>query len=298
MVSAFRITYIMWKAKMLEEKLQKLHGGIRMFEMTLIHIIPHEKKEFEKVKKDYISKISKEIRSVNSEIKKFNKFLKEHKKFWEFENIKEIDPSKIISILKGVEYRDESISILLKKDSSEYKDKKMREENFELKIDSILNSTFRSIRDIMLPFIKMVGKFDNKKLEKTKYERWIDEINDVFSVGYPELALFIAGRLLENIIIDYMKSLRKNKKINITYKRICKEMYAESRLNYLKGKWISEKDYYKIKSIKFDRNIVAHYISRKEFLEARKDSEANIKISINLIEKIYSKILNQRRASN
>ena len=70
-------------------------------------------------------------------------------------------------------------------------------------------------------------------------------------------------------------------------------MSAEDRLNFLKGNFITDKDYHKTQSIKFDRNIVGHYFSKKEFIEAQQDAESDIQISLNLIERIYDKIQKQ-----
>lgn len=288
MVNAVVISFIIWKSMMLKKSIEELQYLICNFDMALLYICPSEKSQFNQIKKDSIKRILEKIKEINKELSKFGSFLKECGNLGDFRSIKRIDSYKIKSILEDVRYNKETISILSKKDSLEFKNKQVRRENFQMKIDSILKETLIPLNGIFLYFRDNANRFKSKKLKGTKYKEWISEIDDIFSVGYPTLAVFVAGRTLERIILDYIISLKKAKKIDKPYKKI-KDMDFSDKLNYLKGKWISEKDYFKINSIKFDRNLVAHYTSKKEFLEAQKDAESDIKISINIIERIYNK---------
>jgi len=296
MASALEIAYIMWESKLLEREIKELFNLMQSFETTLIYIVPSEKRKFENLKKEQMKAILCKLKKINKEISEFNKQLeiKEYIKFCDIDEITKIDSRAIKSILSKIEHRKGSILDLLKKDSTSFKDKEMRADNFRIKIKLIMRDTLESLEKIILSFIKITKRFESKKLKGTIYDKWIAEINDIFSVGYPELALFICGRTLEKIILDYMILLKKNKKINKTYAQI-RKMEAEDRLNYLKGKFISEKDYHKIQSIKFDRNLIAHYSSIKYFLEAKKDSESDIKLAINLIERFHKKMVEQKK---
>lgn len=292
-INIIDIVKIVSKKNLLERDIISLNANLQSIGSRLTE--SYREEEFNSIKNEEFLQIINEIEITNKNISSFNNYLKRFRVFWKFKNIVIVDLKEIKSIIKNIKFEKrpfKSIKYLegrlkdLKKTPPKFS---LREENFIMKVQKVLNETINSLRRIFDLFFENSLKFRVGKLEDTKYEKFVLEVNCLFSLGYPPLALFIMGRTLERIILDFMISLRKRKKIDKTYFQI-NNMNSEDRLNYLKGRWISEKDYHKINSIKFDRNIVAHYPSKKDFLEVQKDAESNIKIAMNLANKIYSKI--------
>lgn len=242
-------------------------------------------------------------KKINKDISTLNRWLGYFIKIYHFKKVPIISLTSLRSITQSISYEKKSFNAHQR---LAYIDKRIKdlhrknpryppkEENLSFKINHLLQGTFHSLKNINGDFIAISKKYFKHNLGETKYGREInEELASVFSIGYPELALFIAGRILETAIKDYMLLLRKRKKINKTQAQINK-MKAEDRLNYLSGRWLNEKDISKLRSIKFDRNIVAHY-DKKSYPDVLKDAEADIALSINILERINHKIEQEKK---
>lgn len=255
---------------------------------------------FKERKEEMIKTTGKYIFFINSNIDKFNKFLKEISPFWDFKKIETIKKELIFSILESLEFikreNKDPKSIKerltqkienLKKDPPKYE---TIEENFLLKIDNILYPTIYSLNEIkIILFRKVLEILPEKDFCIEKYNEFIVESCNLYGLGYPHLALFIVGRTIEKIILDLTILLSKNKKIGQTEKDLL-EMNAEKRLNVIKDKFISEKDYYLLKTLKFDRNVIAHFDSKEDFLDLTKNARSSISIGFGIIDKLCNLI--------
>ena len=129
-----------------------------------------------------------------------------------------------------------------------------------------------------------IESFGLNKVNPT-YHKDLHEVIDLYLMGYRSTSLLVLGRIFEQIMTKHLLRLCRDKKINVTRKKIL-NMRFENKLGFLKANgFISEKDWLIVSKVKFDRNIGGHFVDKKLTREAETESEATIKLALKLINK-------------
>jgi hypothetical protein len=250
-------------------------------------------------KKKYYKSVSGAIKDINKKIKHFNHTVKELNK--EFSIIKEIDLSEIKKIIfehKGDYPKSTgpgSCMDELKGISSSPSGLSRR--HTVLLIHNIIFTTKQSMAEFGKSVIQNVKPFEciNKKKIRSSVKTEIDKIEAIYSIGGLAEAIFVLGRLLENVINQYLLLLKKNKILNLTYKHIKSGNFTfDNKLDFLNGKkLISVTHYSKMKSVKWDRNLYGHNSRVKP-----KDASAMVIIGLYSIEYLDYKIQKLKKLLN
>lgn len=282
------------RIRFLIEQLENLYFGL-----FVTNLYYENKEEGIKKKKEYFNNVKGQVLKTNKKIRDFNRFLKSlfNTRYFKFERIEKIDLDKIKSIidnhkgdypqerrvgstLKFMLARDESASSLSRKHTAQLLSNtllpvKLSLSNFAKNLDK-LTFPFKDYEELGLP---------------SNVEREIRKAEESYSIGLPEEAVFILGRLVDKLTRKCLLLLKKKKRVPNTYKEI-NEMSFENRLNILssnKLNFFSEDQKAKALAIKWDRNIYGHgRLSTKKMSE--KDADAIIKIGINTVKLLDSKI--------
>ncbi|MGD8307130.1 MAG: hypothetical protein PVF17_10790 [Ignavibacteria bacterium] len=249
------------------------------------------KKEGINKKKQYYEKSSTVIRDINKKIRHFNSIVKKLNS--DLTLLKEIDlisVKKVIDEHKGdypkatgsSSFTDE---ILGKGDSPSV----LARKHTALLIRNILMNTKLSMSDFgksVTNFVKPFECINREKMRKGTVSE-IDKIEAIYSIGGLAEAIFVLGRLLENIINQYLLLLKKCKLIAKTYNFIKSEKFSfENKIDYLYSrKFITPSKFSKMKSVKWDRNLYGHSNRVKP-----KDAYAMIIIGLQGIEYLDYKI--------
>ena len=137
--------------------------------------------------------------------------------------------------------------------------------------------------------IQFVDPFEwiNKEKIQRSIKSEIDKIEAIYSIGGLAEAIFVIGRLLENIINQYLILLKKNKRVDLKTKFIKSDQFKlENKIDFLYSKkFITASQFSKMKSIKWDRNLYGHNSRVKP-----KDADAMVIIGLQGIEYLDYKI--------
>lgn len=243
-------------------------------------------------KKDkYYKSVSEVIKDINKKIKHFNHLVKNLNK--EFSLIKEIDLANIKKIIlehKG-DYPKSTgpDSFMEELRGTANSPSALSRRHTVLLIRNVLFATKHSMAEFGKSVIQNVKSFEhiNKKKIRSSTKTEIEKIEAIYSIGGLAEAIFVLGRLLENVINQYLLLLKKNKKLNLTYNYIKSDKFTfDNKLDYLYGKkLIPVTNYSKMKSVKWDRNLYGHNNRVKP-----KDASAMVIIGLNSIEYLDNKI--------
>lgn len=256
-------------------------------------------------KREYTDSLKIQIEKINSDIKSFNGLL------WvafginhQFEKLPQIAFPEVRRI------------ILKHKGNYPAEEKGISNFSKELLGDTDSASslarrhTALQIRNVLLPLRLGLGRFVEslKKLEEpfqeyiTKKEKLqpiisneIEKAEACYSIGLRGEAVFIIGKVLENLCTEWLTILKKEGRAgaeNLTLKK----MDFETKINilYRKLKVLTPSQYSKIMSIKWDRNIFGHEIKQTKKIE--KDADIGVKMGISLIFLIEEKLNKIRRS--
>ena len=228
-----------------------------------------------KRKKELLKRIKINIANINKLITLFNKALTKYFPYLRARPITPINFNEINNII--IEHN---------------KPGKIAGEHTVLKIRNAINKTDQSIGEFIQSFDNLFLLFDYQGDIKTdKYtDKIIEEAFDIYSIGHFETALFLMGKCLDYLITKYLKLCAQKKIINYKVGTI-QSWTFDTKINILKRhNLVTENDYSKIMSIKWDRNISGHPSTVKELKKLRNDSEAMIRLSVNQIMEISKKI--------
>jgi len=275
MVGFETIFYFAMELKRIEDL--KMHLKIHFNGVSLVALYFENETEEKKVKKTFFIRVSKVVKDLNSEIKIFNKQLKNNFKHLDAREIELIDLNeieKIISEHKNVTSLGRDHTIL-------------KLNNCLIKTENSIKNLFHSFDNLHIPF---GGKNKTLKVDRPTF-KIIKEAFDVYSLGYSETSVFLMGKGLEYTITKYLKRSIIQKKIPYTYKEFLKWTFHR-KIGILKEeKIISQNDYSKIMSIKWDRNISGHPSKKSEIKKLRDDADAMIKLSINKILEFHHRMI-------
>lgn len=266
------------------EQIESLYLGLFISDLRY-----KDEKEGKNKKNDFYNKLREVIKKTNHEIKKFNFIIKKlDKSLAPLKIIDLVQIKKIIenhkgdyaqgAFLKEIFGEGDSPSVLSRKHTA-------------LLIRNILWMTHLSMTKFLESLEIWLAPFnsiDNEKIRKiTKKE--LDKIKAIYSIGCLGEAIFMVGRLLENIITEYLLLLKKNKATDLKINYIKSVDFSfENKIDFLHGKKqkiLSNSQWSKMKSIKWDRNTYGHYNRIKP-----KDAGAIITIGLQNIEFIDKKI--------
>lgn len=136
--------------------------------------------------------------------------------------------------------------------------------------------------------------YKNKKKYRKIVSREIEKSVICYSVDLKGEAVFIIGRLLENLCTEWLFFLKRKGSTELKAVDIANLDFDQklNRLHYKLNK-ISPSQFSKAMALKWDRNTFGHKIGKLN--ELSKDADSNIKTGINLITFIESKVAHKTR---
>lgn len=242
-------------------------------------------------KKKYLSSLKTQIEKINKKTKTFN----EIRKFAFGEK------SKLIKLSSINFSKMREIIIKHKGDYLEEKGLKNFTEEFLGTTDSASSlarkHTALLLRNTLMPLRIELGRFiESLKLLEEPYQEFFETKKKIraiisreieksvicYSVNLKGEAVFIIGRLLENLSAEWLIQLKRRgvpqlKGVDIRNLDFDQKL---NRLHYILKK-ISPSQYSKAMALKWDRNTFGHRVGKLNDLS--KDADSNITIGINLI---------------
>lgn len=157
-----------------------------------------------------------------------------------------------------------------------------------------LNRFIESLRLFEEPYQEYLEK---KKKVRIIVSREIEKSIVCYSVNLNGEALFIIGRLLENLSTEWLIQLKRQGAIQLQNAKI-EELDFDQKLNRLchVHKKITHGQFSKAMSLKWDRNIFGHKI--RKLNDLNKDSGSNIRIGVGLVMLFESKIKKKTTLKN
>jgi len=258
----------------------------------------NSKKEFEKNRQRGKERIRGGIKNINENIVELNKSLRIIRDIYDFKSVSQVKTRPILKCLDEIEYRNEKDEIKRHKGLKNYiaymektlkKNKCLCKNEVEhkiLKVLKILEKNTEEIYDINKKIDKRNNIFQKKypKTLKSKYSNICQEIIGLYGLGYDKMALFMSGTLIERFVTDILKTKIKSRSIDITLSNL-KNMRAKDKIGkIIKDKILARKECLRIKTIKIDRNILAHPSGREREKQAKKEARIQIENALIVIE--------------
>jgi len=289
---------------------RSIHNVDSVFHGALWASLVYEnKKEGIAKKREFYLHVKKEVNELNKEIKDFNNIKESIFSHTNLEDIGEVDISEIKKIIdkhkgdyhvdypKKTDKRNGAFSdikgfVLGTEDSPS----SLSRRNTFILLERTLDDTKKSVHKLME---NIRNNDDFSKLfwgdKKNRYRKYIKseikKASDCYSFCLIGEAVFIIGRCVEKVLTDYLICLKKQGKIKYKLSEI-KSWDYDTKINILgkKEKIITQNQYSKLMSLKWDRNIFGHHSKQKEIIQSTKDAEAIIRIGINLLNHFEQKI--------
>ncbi|MCK5624832.1 DUF4145 domain-containing protein [Candidatus Pacearchaeota archaeon] len=260
------------------KEIENLKINLRVnFNGVLLTALYFKNKSEEKERKDKFFNRNKEIiEEINKEINKFNLKLKEKYKFLPLKSLEIIN----LEYIKKIIYEHQG------KDSTSRKYTLLQLNNCLLDFENSIKNFLDSFEIQLIPFKgRDVTDFLNEE-----NGIMVKEAFDIYSIGYFGTAVFLMGKCLEKNITDFLKKNVNKNKIKYPLNEIEKCTFHQ-KINILKNEtFISESDYSKIMSIKWERNIAVHPSKKEEIEKLMADSSGTITLCINQIINFQKKI--------
>ncbi len=257
----------------------------------------------------YLGTAAKQVELTNKKIAEFNKFKNEEFQYLKADNIEKLNFGKIAKIIKS---HKENYKFESPRDKDPNVDTKIVDraiiefytgegnspssissKNISLRLAAILRESELSVNRMMeqcfinpyVPFGGIKRKFNTRK----HISLYLQQASDLYTLGFGDLSLFVIGKCLEKSITNYFYILNKNHKIgknkNIKY------INFDTKINILhKYKFLTEREFSKIMSVKWDRNGIAHPLHTNEYRQVKLDIDGMIQIGINQVELTEKKI--------
>ena len=145
-------------------------------------------------------------------------------------------------------------------------------------------------REVLSRIILVRDYFVKNVTIPNKYSGSVNEVVDLYLIGYRKTALMCLGRIFEEIFTKYLLRLKRQHVIKKTIQDIeC--MKFENKISYLYSiKKISHKDWTIFSKLVWDRNVGAHYSKKREQVDTEQEAKETIKLAINLLNKYYNLI--------
>jgi hypothetical protein len=269
-----------------KQKIKELFDGVH----TEVHnICKHHinNKEFNKTKENSKKKLNDKINQINHLISLLNKEIKEFKDIYDFKKVSRVKRN-LVNFVNEYEIRGKNSSYDILKEYGDLKERVLKrgcrfktEVDFgKMRVQLALEETIKDLEDInkKIDYKNMLFFKDQNDKDLVLlgyYWDYFKNIASLYGLGYEDLAVFLSGNLLEKLVTDYIILLIKKKKINLSIKRL-HEIKFEDKINLIHN-FILEKEYLRLKSIKIDRNILAHPHSKKVSIQTKRESETQIK---------------------
>lgn len=276
------------------EQFEDLHLGL------FINSLRYKKeKEGKKLKNDFIKSTTQSIKLINKEIKDLNIFIKYlNKTGLHLALIEKIDNSTIKKIIlshKGHYPKEEGVGSFIKDALGEGDSPSILARRYtSLQISNVILKTKISLSNFVKSlndFLRVFESIDRSKLRQST-QKEIEKIRAFYSMGFFGEAIFITGRLLECLLTEYILILKKSGKIYLTKKQIL-DLDFHNKIETLHSKKLSilsESQFSKLMSIKWDRNIYGHKIGLRT-----KDYQAIITIGLIAIDVFEKKLVGVKK---
>ncbi len=253
-------------------------------------------------KNKYLSSLKNQVEKINKEVKTFN----------EIRKLSFGEKSKLTKLLPINFARMKLIVLKHKGDYPREKGLASTEELFGT-TDSASSlarkHTALLLRNTMMPLRIELGRFveslktleepyqefyKNEKRYRKIVSKEIEKSVICYSVDLKGEAVFIIGRLLENLCTEWLLLLKKEGSPQLRAVDI-ENLDFDQKLNRLHYnlKRISPSQFSKAMALKWDRNAFGHRIGRLN--ELSKDADSNIRTGINLITHFESKVNRKNR---
>lgn len=254
-------------------------------------------------KSKYLSSLKNQIEKINKKVKTFNEIRKFA--FGEKSKLTKLSPinfSRMRAIVlkhKGDYPREKGLSNFTEElfgttDSASSLARKhtallLRNTMTPLRIE--LGRFVESLKTLEEPYQEF---YKNEKRYRKIVSKEIEKSVVCYSVGLKGEAVFIIGRLLENLCTEWLLHLKKDGSPQLKTVDI-ENLDFDQKLNRLHYslKKISPSQYSKAMALKWDRNTFGHKIGKLN--ELSKDADSNIRTGINLITHFELKVNRKNR---
>ncbi|MEX0598249.1 MAG: hypothetical protein WD512_17310, partial [Candidatus Paceibacterota bacterium] len=223
---------------------------------------------------------------INKKIDALNVFVKYMDKAgFKLSEIEKIDKSVIKQIIinhKGHHPQAEGLANILAESLGKGDSPSVLARRYTaLQIANVVLKTRLSISDTVKEihrFIEIFDVIDEDKIRKTTLKE-VEKAKAVYSVGLFGESIFILGRLLENMLTEYILLLKTAGEVSMKNNQInSKDFDFHKKLDFLYsnklGK-LSDSEHSKLMSLKWDRNVYGHKTNLKT-----KDHKAMVSIGL------------------
>lgn len=129
-------------------------------------------------------------------------------------------------------------------------------ENFNLKLQEILSLTQKSVEGYINAHEHAVLVPEISKIKTKKLAGGLKDALDIGSMGVHQIAIFTVGRVIEQLVNNYIRVLIKNKKLA---RMKLADVKLDTKIGILKKHGlISDKMFHELTSIKISRNDTGH----------------------------------------
>lgn len=242
-----------------------------------------KQEHIESSKSSYKKMISVRIKEINASIESYNESSSE---IFEGREIKRISYPSISTEIEGAFQKQDG-------DQEAYN---LVSPYIQQKLAAFLNSTFIKVYDDLIAHKIELEDYSKSFKVDTFPEAYRDEIEqmiDIYVMGYKSTALLVLGRIFEKIMTVWGNGLIDKQIIEKTVEEF-RELRFENILGLFKGKYlISEKEWHILSKLRLDRNIGGHYLSDDDTLarnESEEEAEMTIRLALPLIKKYHTNI--------
>jgi hypothetical protein len=159
-------------------------------------------------------------------------------------------------------------------------------------LEKSINSFLDSFKNVAILF---GGSREFKTREKCIHR--VRELIEIYSFGFFESTVLLCGRFLEELVTDYLKLLKHKKLIKYKLKEIDSWNF-DTKINILhkeqKTTRLTESQFSKLSSIKWDRNTCAHPNTKNEREKIKNEVDAIIISTLNLMQEFEIKMYKLR----
>lgn len=288
--------------------LEKIRHGIENFESMHLGLFINSlryknEKEGKKLKGEFIKSSGQSIKIINREISKLNIFIQYLNKsgiiLFKVIKIDQVAIRRIIRKHQGHHPQAEGIAGFIKEDIGEGDSPSiLARRHTALQIGNVILGTKISLSESIKELNRFIEVFDTIKREKLRLpiQKEIEIARSIYSFGLFGESIFVLGRLLENLTTEYLVSLKRVNKIFLKKSDIVSHGFNfHKKLEFLHSKKLSilsDSQFSKLMSIKWDRNIYAHKVNMKT-----KDHQAVVAIGLQGVDFFDKKIIKLKQKS-
>lgn len=276
-------------------KLEEIRHGIENFESIHLGLFINSlryknEKEGKKVKDEFIKSSTNSIKLINREISKFNIFIHYFNTLrFVLPKVIKIDQAAIRSIIlkhQGHYPQAEGIASFIKESLGDGDSPSiLARRHTALQISNVIQRTKISLSELIKDLNRFTEVFDTIQRKKLRLstKKEIEISRSIYSFGLFSESIFVLGRLLENLVTEYILLLKKENRISLKKTDITNHQFDfHKKLEFLHSKKLSilsDSQFSKLMSIKWDRNLYGHKINIRT-----KDHQAMVAIGLQEID--------------